>query len=166
MKRWVRMGLGIAMGLGFLFAGTARAEHPEKVDEAIDLIKEKTLIQSECGEGIKEYCFQIVSFDDEACEITAKQVYSKKQFDKPRLVFIGKARLKDLNPKFFKAEGNLIELYTTNGEKRILNSQNGTVEKASTLYIYTNTIDPAQTQRVAKALGFLIELCGGQESYF
>ena len=161
MRPWVRFGLGIMGWLIFFLAGTAWAEHPAKVEEALKFIKEKTRIQRECG---SEYCLQIVNFAEDACQITTKQMYSKKKFAKPRLVFIGKARLKDLNPKFYQVEDNLITLFATNGEKRILNSENGTVENSHALYLYTN--DPADAERVAKALGFIIELCGGKESYF
>ncbi|MBI9082868.1 MAG: hypothetical protein JEZ11_04675 [Desulfobacterales bacterium] len=161
MMPWIRFGLGVMGWIGVVFAGTAWAEHPVKVEEALKFVREKTLIQRECG---TEYCFQVVNFSEDACEITAKQMYSKKKFAKPRLVFIGKARLKDLNPKFYQVEDNLISLFATNGEKRVLNSENGTVENSHALYLYTN--DAADAERVAKALSFIIELCGGKESYF
>ena len=161
MMRWIRIGAILMVCSGLLLTGPARAEHPKKVEEAIKFVKEKTLVQRECGD---EYCFQIVSFSDDGCQITTKQMYSKKKFADPRLVFIGKARLKDLNPKFFKVDENLIELYTTNGDKKVINSENGNVENSHVLYMFTN--DPADAERVAKATSFLIELCGGKESYF
>jgi hypothetical protein len=159
--RYGRLLCGLIGALVMAWAPAALAEHPKKVEEAIKFVREKTLIQRECG---KEYCFQVVNFSDDGCQITAKQMYSKKKFGKPRLVFIGKGRMKDLNPKFYKVDDNLVTLYTTNGEKKVLNSENGNVENAHALYLFTN--DPADAERVAKALGFLIELCGGKESYF
>ncbi len=92
------------------------------------------------------------------------QVYSEERFGKTKLIFIGKANLKDMNPSLIEAEENEIRLHTTNGKPTVINSQNGVTEAGSTFYIFTDK--PQDVKQVIEAFRFLIKICGGQGDIF
>ncbi len=144
-----------------ILPGSAYCEQPEGIKRTIDFIQKKTTIQRPCG---IMYCLQRLSFDESGCKVVAKQVYSEERFGKTKLIFIGKANLKDMNPSLIEAEENEIRLHTTNGKPTVINSQNGVTEAGSTFYIFTDK--PQDVKQVIEAFRFLIKICGGQGDIF